>query len=225
MRGVAIEPPSADTLARLKAAGIDVKPARIVDLTLAGTRYDVMKAALDILTSAPEFDLILAVVGSSARFHPELAVEPIVDSAGAAKPIAAYLVPDAPAGAGHAERGRRAELPHAGGLRRRDRGGAAAACAAAAACYPTAHSWRNGQPGRDARLTAAAACSTSSTPHADSSGIGHSARAVGGARRRPRRARRPCRSPIRSPSRRCRPRSRTRPTPAASCSASRTARR
>jgi acyl-CoA synthetase (NDP forming) len=96
MRGITIAPPSADTLARLKAAGIEIKPARLVDLTLTGTRYDVMKAALDILTTAPEFDLILCVVGSSARFYPELAVRPIVDSAGAGKPIAAYLVPEAP---------------------------------------------------------------------------------------------------------------------------------
>ena len=97
VRGVAIEPPSAETLARLAAAGIDVKPARLIDLTLAGTRYESMKAALDILVTAPEFDLVLAVVGSSARFHPELAVKPIIDCAGSAKPIAAYLVPDAPA--------------------------------------------------------------------------------------------------------------------------------
>jgi acyl-CoA synthetase (NDP forming) len=95
-RGVAIEPPSEATLARLAAAGIAVKPARLVDLTTAGTRYDVMKAALDILTTAPEFSLILSVVGSSARFHPELAVRPIIDSARAAIPIAAYLVPEAP---------------------------------------------------------------------------------------------------------------------------------
>jgi acyl-CoA synthetase (NDP forming) len=97
VRGIAIAPPSGETLARLAAAGNEVKPARIIDLTLAGTRYEAMKAALDILTTAPEFDLILAVVGSSARFHPELAVKPIVDCASAAKPIAAYLVPDAPA--------------------------------------------------------------------------------------------------------------------------------
>jgi acetate---CoA ligase (ADP-forming) len=96
VRGVAIEPPSADTLARLAAAGTAVKPARLIDLTLAGTRYEAMKGALDILTSAPEFDLVLAVVGSSARFHPELAVRPIIDCAKSAKPIAAYLVPDAP---------------------------------------------------------------------------------------------------------------------------------
>jgi acyl-CoA synthetase (NDP forming) len=39
---------------------------------------------------------VLAVVGSSARFHPELAVKPIIDSADAPKPIAAFLVPEAP---------------------------------------------------------------------------------------------------------------------------------
>jgi acyl-CoA synthetase (NDP forming) len=97
VRGIGIEPPSAATLTRLGAAGIDVKPARLIDLTLAGTRYESMKAALDVLVTAPEFDLVLAVVGSSARFHPDLAVKPIIDCAGAAKPIAAYLVPDAPA--------------------------------------------------------------------------------------------------------------------------------
>jgi acetate---CoA ligase (ADP-forming) len=96
MRGIMITQPTDDTLTRLKAAGIDIKPARLVDLTLTGTRYDVMKAALDILATAPEFDLILCVVGSSARFYPELAVRPIVDSVGAKKPIAAFLTPDAP---------------------------------------------------------------------------------------------------------------------------------
>jgi acetate---CoA ligase (ADP-forming) len=96
MRGITIMQPSDQTLARLKAAGIEIKPARLVDLTLTGTRYDVMKAALDILTTAPELDLVLCVVGSSARFYPELAVRPIVDSVDANKPIAAYIVPEAP---------------------------------------------------------------------------------------------------------------------------------
>jgi acetate---CoA ligase (ADP-forming) len=97
VRGIGIEPPSGDTLARLAGAGIEVKPARLIDLTLAGTRYESMKAALDVLVAAPEFDLVLAVVGSSARHHPELAVKPIIACAGSAKPLAAFLVPDAPA--------------------------------------------------------------------------------------------------------------------------------
>lgn len=96
MRGVEIAQPSAETFARFAEKKIDVTPARIVDLTIAGTRYESYKAALDILTTAPEFDLVLAVVGSSARFHPEQAVRPIIDSANAAKPIAAFLVPEAP---------------------------------------------------------------------------------------------------------------------------------
>jgi acetate---CoA ligase (ADP-forming) len=97
-RGVEIVPPSDATYARLAAAGIAVARARLIDLTLAGARYDVMKAALDILTTAPEFDLVIVVVGSSARFHPELAVQPIIDcaKAGAAAPLAVFLVPDAP---------------------------------------------------------------------------------------------------------------------------------
>jgi acyl-CoA synthetase (NDP forming) len=96
MRGVEIAQPSAQTFARFAAAGIQATPARIVDLTIAGTRYDVMKGALDILLTAPEFDLVLAVVGSSARFNPELAVRPVIDSADTAKPLAAFLVPEAP---------------------------------------------------------------------------------------------------------------------------------
>ena len=96
-RGVRIAMPSSETLARIRSkTGIEVAAAHMVDLTVAGTRYEAMKAALDVMQAATEFDLVLAVVGSSARFHPELAVQPIVDSAKAEKPIAAFVVPDAP---------------------------------------------------------------------------------------------------------------------------------
>ncbi len=105
-RGIEVGAPSAETYARFDAAGIKVSRARLIDLTLVGTRYEVMKPALDILTTAPEFDLVVTVVGSSARFYPHLAVRPIIDSASAAKPIAAFLVPEAPQA--------RAELAKAG---------------------------------------------------------------------------------------------------------------
>jgi acyl-CoA synthetase (NDP forming) len=94
--GIAVVGPTEATRSRFAAAGIAVAPARLVDLTIAGARYDVMKSALEIMLTAAEFDLVLAVVGSSARFHPELAVQPIIDCAGADKPLAAFLVPDAP---------------------------------------------------------------------------------------------------------------------------------
>ncbi|HET7730159.1 MAG TPA: acetate--CoA ligase family protein [Usitatibacter sp.] len=96
VRGVTVEGPSPATLGRLAAANVVVAPGRIVDLTLAGTKYAVMKAALDVLLAAPEFDLVVAVPGSSARTEPELAVRPVIDSAGSAKPLAAFVVPDAP---------------------------------------------------------------------------------------------------------------------------------
>ncbi len=96
VRNVTVQPASADTVARLQAAGIPGHAGRVLDLTLAGTRYEVMKKALEILLDAPEFDMVVAVVGSSARFQPDLAVKPIIDSAGHAKPVLAMLVPDAP---------------------------------------------------------------------------------------------------------------------------------
>jgi acyl-CoA synthetase (NDP forming) len=95
-RGVDVIAPSEATLARFAAAGIRVAPARLIDLTLAGARYEVMKGALDILATAPEYDIVVVVVGSSARFYPHLAVQPIIDSAGSDKPIAVFLVPEAP---------------------------------------------------------------------------------------------------------------------------------
>lgn len=96
VRDVIVEPPSAHTLSLLEQAGLPCGGGRVLDLTLAGTKYEVMKKALEILLAAPEFDLVLAVVGSSARFQPELAVKPIVESAHLPKPLAAMLVPDAP---------------------------------------------------------------------------------------------------------------------------------
>lgn len=96
IRDVTVQPVSAETLAKLQAANIPGSAGRVLDLTLAGTKYEVMKKALDILLEAPEFDMVVAVVGSSARFNPDLAVKPIMDSAHHAKPLLAMLVPDAP---------------------------------------------------------------------------------------------------------------------------------
>ncbi len=96
IRGITVQPASLETAARLAAAGIPGTAGRVIDLTLAGTRYEVMKKTLEIVLDAPEFDQVLAVVGSSARLYPQLAVKPIIDSAGSVKPLAAMLVPEAP---------------------------------------------------------------------------------------------------------------------------------
>lgn len=96
-RGVEIVKPSSDTCAKLANLGIETGHNCILDLTLAGTKYDVMHAAIKVFRSAPEFDLVVVCVGSSARFNPELAVQPAVDLIGIeGHPFAVFLVPDAP---------------------------------------------------------------------------------------------------------------------------------
>ena len=99
---------------RLGAAGLDIIPAPdavhqklaefdltigrgpLIDLTMAGTRQGVYGSALQELLNSDECDAVVCVVGSSAQFHPELAVAPIVEAAkGAKKPVAAFMVPQA----------------------------------------------------------------------------------------------------------------------------------
>ena len=94
--GAELPGPSDKTVARLAERGIAAGHGPLIDLTLAGTRYEVMKTALDIVLSAPEFDAVVAVPGSSARFHPDLAVLPIADCAASPTPLAAFVMPAAP---------------------------------------------------------------------------------------------------------------------------------
>lgn len=96
LRGTTVAQPTHETYQNLADRGVHVGQASIIDLTLAGTRYEIMKAALDVLLDAPEFDLVVAVVGSSARTQPELAVAPVMDSAGTDRPLGVFVVPDAP---------------------------------------------------------------------------------------------------------------------------------
>jgi acyl-CoA synthetase (NDP forming) len=95
--GIEVPAPSPALRAALAATGVRVGESRLMDLTLAGARPDVVGAVLETVMASAENDAVVMVVGSSAQFHPELAVAPIVKLAGAAKPLAAFLVPDAPA--------------------------------------------------------------------------------------------------------------------------------
>jgi acyl-CoA synthetase (NDP forming) len=95
VRGVTVVGPSARTLDALAAAGAPAAPGVIADLTLAGTHYEVMSAALDVMLGSGEFDLVITVVGSSARSQPGAAVRPIIDRADRSR-VAAFVVPHAP---------------------------------------------------------------------------------------------------------------------------------
>lgn len=97
IRGIEVVAPSAETAKRLANRGVDAAPGRIVDLTLAGTRPSVMRAALDTLLESPEFNIVIAVAGSSARFQPELLVPAITGAAAVGeKPLVAFVAPEAP---------------------------------------------------------------------------------------------------------------------------------
>lgn len=67
----------------------------LIDLTLAGTRPDLVRRVLETLVASEEIDAIAMVIGSSSQFHPDLAVAPLRGFAAVAKPLGVYLVPAA----------------------------------------------------------------------------------------------------------------------------------
>ncbi|MGG5820167.1 acetate--CoA ligase family protein [Falsiroseomonas sp. HW251] len=97
VRGIEARKPDAMAAAKLQAAGMPTH-ARLLDMTLAGTKPDRVAAALDALRSAEDTDLALAVIGSSAQFRPQDSVAGIAEAARhPGKPIAAFLAPQAEA--------------------------------------------------------------------------------------------------------------------------------
>lgn len=96
MRGIDVVEPDEATLNAIRATGVDIESGRIADLTLAGTRQETMRAALEAMLASPQYDMVVTVVGSSARFQPEIAVKPIVDVGSENGRLAAFIVPEAP---------------------------------------------------------------------------------------------------------------------------------
>ncbi len=94
-RGVELVPAPASIASHLVLLGIDVGRAPVIDLTMAGARKEIYGAALDSLLDDPGCDAVVAVVGSSAQFHPDVAVEPILAAGQRETPLAAFLVPQA----------------------------------------------------------------------------------------------------------------------------------
>jgi len=94
MHGLETVVPDATLRERLAATGAESPSSPIIDLTMAATgkRY---ADVLEVLLESPVCDAVLAVVGSSAQFHPELAIEPILRSPRTTKPLAVFLTPHA----------------------------------------------------------------------------------------------------------------------------------
>jgi len=94
--GIGTLTPDEALIEALKEKGVAIRSAPIIDLTLAATS-DKYRAVLEALLAHPQCDAALAVVGSSAQFHPDLAVKPIINTTRDAKPLAAFLAPNAEA--------------------------------------------------------------------------------------------------------------------------------
>ncbi len=96
IRGIELVPAPANVRKALAGMAVTIHAdTPLIDLTMAGTRKGVYGAALTELLRSPECDAVVAVVGSSAQFHPELAVEPIVKATKSGKPLAVFTVPQA----------------------------------------------------------------------------------------------------------------------------------
>ncbi len=95
--GLELVGPTAALRNRLAGLGLQLGAGPLVDLTMAGTREGVYGAALNELLNSPDCDAVVAVVGSSGQFHPELAVSPIIDAGHTSKFLAAFIAPQADA--------------------------------------------------------------------------------------------------------------------------------
>lgn len=93
--GVEVVSPGLAVAQRLAAAEVAYDGSKLVDLTIAGTNAKLVDGVIGDLMQNPNCDLVVMVVGSSARFHPELAVKPLTKWANGPKPLAVYLAPDA----------------------------------------------------------------------------------------------------------------------------------
>ena len=95
MAGLDIADPPQVLVDWLKPFGIAAGEGKLVDLTLAGAKPEIVAGTIERLLADDGNDAVIFVVGSSAQFNPELAVEPLLRFARTAKPFAVALTPAA----------------------------------------------------------------------------------------------------------------------------------
>jgi acyl-CoA synthetase (NDP forming) len=93
--GVDVVGPTAEVIANLGQKKIVIGPARLTDLTMAGASAEIYSGVLNELFASSHCDLVLAVVGSSAQYRPQIAVGPIVEASRRGKPMAVFCSPQA----------------------------------------------------------------------------------------------------------------------------------
>ncbi|MBV6306796.1 acetate--CoA ligase family protein [Candidimonas humi] len=95
LRGFTAVAPPAEFVAHMAGRGLTIRSTPVIDLTLAASSAQYLDL-LEQLLQADWCDAVLSVVGSSAQFHPQLAVRPIIECAKPSdRPLAAFLAPEA----------------------------------------------------------------------------------------------------------------------------------
>ncbi|MDP1693654.1 MAG: acetate--CoA ligase family protein [Burkholderiaceae bacterium] len=77
------------------AQGVRIGPGAVTDLTMAGTKRGIYGSVLDAYLASEHCDTVLAIAGSSAQFHPQLAVQPIASAQRHGKSLLAFATPQA----------------------------------------------------------------------------------------------------------------------------------
>jgi acyl-CoA synthetase (NDP forming) len=100
VRGVEISGCSDTSRNLLESEGITLGTGKLVDVTMAGTRYEIMKRVVSVLLEDPHTGVLVVAVGSSAQFNAELAVQPVIDAVAVAgsdsATVMAFPLPHAP---------------------------------------------------------------------------------------------------------------------------------
>ncbi|MDX1375848.1 MAG: acetate--CoA ligase family protein [Burkholderiales bacterium] len=97
--GIELVAPPADLAEKIRALGVRVGESPLIDLTLAGARGNVYGPVLEALLASDHCDAVVAAVGSSGQFHPQVAIEPILRARRAhpGKALAVFIAPEAQA--------------------------------------------------------------------------------------------------------------------------------
>jgi len=99
--GTALVGPSPQTKAILEATGLAGGATKLVDVTLAGANSETMQGVLTSMAADQTAGVVVSVIGSSAQFEPERAVDPMIAVAAKersqdAAPLVGCVVPHAP---------------------------------------------------------------------------------------------------------------------------------
>ena len=89
--------PPAEVAETIRALGVRIGDSPLIDLTLAGARGNVYGPVLEALLASDHCDAVVAAVGSSGQFHPQIAIEPILRARRAHpdKALAVFIAPEA----------------------------------------------------------------------------------------------------------------------------------